>query len=70
MAIAAPHRADANIRLARQEAFCQHGSIRQPRPAVTKTEDLMIARIIQRFIQDDAAWDSLIEAVSGIPGNH
>ena len=30
----------------------------------------MIARIIQRFIQDDAAWDSFIEAVSGIPGNH
>jgi hypothetical protein len=29
----------------------------------------MVSRLIQRFIDEDAAWDGLIDAFAGLPGN-
>jgi len=29
----------------------------------------MIARILQRFIQDEPAWDSCVDILAGIPDN-
>jgi hypothetical protein len=29
----------------------------------------MIARIIQRFIQEEPAWDSCLDILAGIPDN-
>jgi hypothetical protein len=33
------------------------------------TEVAMVARLIQRFIDDDAAWDEFIDIFAGLPGN-
>lgn len=29
----------------------------------------MISRLIERFIQEDAAWDSYVEILAALPGN-
>lgn len=30
----------------------------------------MISRLIQRFIEEEAAWDSYVEILAALPGNH
>ena len=32
-------------------------------------EVAMIARLIQRFIDEDATWDEFIDICAGLPGN-
>ena len=29
----------------------------------------MVARLIQRFLDEDAAWDEFIDIFAGLPGN-
>ena len=32
-------------------------------------EVAMVARLIQRFLDEDAAWDEFIDIFAGLPGN-